>query len=408
MPARLILLVPSFPKLSEPFIVSKATGLLEAGWDVHVVCQSREPGEWARLSDAARKALEGRVHVARRVRPRLLPIALFPFVLGVVAARAPSTTARYLLRGWRRFGRDILRRFYLDSTVLALSPGIVHFEFGALAVGRTYLGQLLGCRVSMSLRGYDVSFAGLEDPGYYAEAFRDVDLIHCLGRDLWERALRRGCPPDKEHVLIPPAIDVMQFDPGEREVAVEAGAPNRPLRILSVGRLVWKKGYEDALEAVNRLRDRGIPAEYRIVGDGDYREAVAYARHEMKLQDCVSLLGPLPHDMVVREMLWADVFLHSAVSEGFCNAVVEAQAMRLPVVCTDAEGLSENVAHGESGFVVPRRDPEALAQALSRLAADGSLRARMGKAGRRRVLERFRIGSQIEAFGQAYATLLRA
>ena len=105
-------------------------------------------------------------------------------------------------------------------------------------------------------------------------------------------------------------------------------------------------------------------------------------------------------------MLWADVFLHAAVSEGFCNAVIEAQAMKLPVVCTDADGLPENVCEGETGFVVPRRDPEAMALGLSRLAADPSLRERMGRAGRRRVEKHFRIEDQIVAFDRAYARLL--
>jgi colanic acid/amylovoran biosynthesis glycosyltransferase len=406
--ARLILVVPAFPKLSETFIVSKAAGLLEAGWDVHVVCQHREQEEWQRFPDAIRAALERRVHVTWPVKPRLLSAALLPAALAACAIKSPPSTERYLRRGRRQFGWDTLRRIYLDATVLNLSPDIIHFEFGTLAVGKTYLKELLGCRLSVSFRGFDLNFSGLEDPHYYAEVFRGVDLVHCLGEDLWRRAVRRGCPPEKEHVLIPPAIDMAFFDPGERVAAANVGTCERPLRILSVGRLEWKKGYEDALEAIRRLQDAGFSLEYRIVGEGSYRDAVAYARHEMGLEQSVSFLGPLPPTTVRREMLWADVFLHAAVSEGFCNAVIEAQAMKLPVVCTDADGLPENVCDGETGFVVPRRDPEALAQGISRLAADPSLRERMGGAGRRRVDKHFRIEDQIAAFDRAYARLLRA
>ena len=408
MRARLILVVPVFPKLSETFIVLKAVGLLEAGWDVHVVCQRREEEEWQRFPDAIRAALQRRVHVTWPVKPRLLSAVLLPAAIGGCAIHSPASTARYLWRGRRRLGLDALRRAYLDAKVLNLSPDIVHFEFGTLAVGKTYLKELLACRLSVSFRGFDLNFAGLEEPRYYEEVFREADLIHCLGQDLWRRAVRRGCPADKEHVLIPPAIDVALFDPAERVAAGVVGTPDRPLRILSVGRLEWKKGHEDALEAVRRLRNAGISLEYRIIGEGKYRDAIAYARHEMGLEDSVSLLGPLPPTAVKSEMLWAEVFLHAAVSEGFCNAVIEAQAMQLPVVCTDADGLPENVDDGVTGFVVPRRDPEALARGVSRLALDPSLRERMGRAGRRRVLERFRIGDQIAAFDRAYARLLRA
>ena len=94
--------------------------------------------------------------------------------------------------------------------------------------------------------------------------------------------------------------------------------------------------------------------------------------------------------------------MHSAVSEGFCNGVIEAQAHGVPVVCTDAGGLPENVDDGVTGIVVPRRDPAALAAALTRLAADGDLRARMGAAGRDRVERLFRLDDQIDAWVRFY------
>ena len=106
------------------------------------------------------------------------------------------------------------------------------------------------------------------------------------------------------------------------------------------------------------LADQGLHCEYRIVGDGDYLGAIGFARHQLGLESLVQLLGALGQPEVRDQMLWADVFLHAAVSEGFCNAVIEAQAMMLPVVCSDAGGLSENVVDGETGFVVPRRDPK--------------------------------------------------
>ena len=101
----------------------------------------------------------------------------------------------------------------------------------------------------------------------------------------------------------------------------------------------------------------------------------------------------------------SDVLLHAAVSEGFCNAVVEAQAMGLPSVVTDADGLSENVSHGETGFVVPRRDPGAMAEKIAFLAQDPDLRESMGKSARRRAEEMFSIERQIEDFVDLYSEL---
>jgi colanic acid/amylovoran biosynthesis glycosyltransferase len=405
MKRRVALVVPSFPKTSETFIVSKVLGLLELGWDVHVVCGRSDDSEWERFPQLPRtRELRRRVHAAWPHRPTWKAAALAPAAAASCVLAAPSRTARFARRGWRRYGAaGMLRRLYLDADLVRLAPDLVHFEFGALAPGRMYLRQLLGCRVVVSFRGYDLNFVGLEHPGHYNSVWETADGFHFLGRDLRRRALRRGCPPERLHALIPPAIDAAYFSPRPRQPAVSG---ERPLRILSVGRLEWKKGFEVGLLAIRSLRGEGISLNYRIAGDGDYLGALAFTRYRLKLEDCVQILGSLSRDGVRREMQEADVFLHPAVSEGFCNAVLEAQAMELPVVCTDADGLPENVTDGETGFVVPRRNPVALTEKLAVLAADADLRRRMGEAGRRRVLAHFRLEDQIARFDRFYRAVL--
>jgi colanic acid/amylovoran biosynthesis glycosyltransferase len=407
--ARIVLIVPSFPKLSESFIVSKFLELLERGWDAHIVCGKSELQQWSQFSSVKRSSgLKDKVHVMWPHRPRWLAAVLIPAALLRLLLQSPAGTWRYLSRGCSMFGLDVLRRLYLDAELIRLKPEVVHFEFGALAAGRTYLKDLLDCKLVVSFRGYDLNFVGLENAGFYEEVWKSADAIHLLGHDLWLRALRRGCPPQKRHYLIPPAIDTEYFDPGSREHAELVGTLERPLRILSVGRLDWKKGYEYGLEAVRALVDQSVCCEYRVIGDGDYLEPIAFARHQLALEDCVKFMGALSRDHVRTQMLWADVLLHSAVSEGFCNAVVEAQAMALPVVCADADGLSENVADGKTGFVVQRRNPKLFAEKLLQLAREPGLRQRMGQTGRRRVLERFQLPDQIASLERLYLQVLGA
>jgi len=402
---RIALVVPAFPKLSETFIVSKFMGLLERGWDVHVVCSTSEEKEWARfpqLPAGARK----RVHRGWPHRPKWKAALLLPFAVMACFQAAPGRTWRYLRQARHREGLlEALGRLYLDLPLIRLGPDVVHFEFGALATERMDLRELLGCRITVSFRGYDLNFVGLDQPGYFDAVWAGAAGLHFLGEDLWRRARRRGCPPDRFHMLIPPAIDVEFHKRDEAELSRKSEG-SRPLRILSVGRLEWKKGYENALLAIRRLLDRGVACEYRIVGDGDYLPAVAFMRRQLVLEGVVEVLGAVPREDVRQEMQSADVLLHSAVSEGFCNAVIEAQSMELPVVCTDADGLRENVADGETGFVVPRRDPEALAAKLEVLARDPALRQRMGKAGRKRVLKNFRLSDQLDRLEDFYRQVL--
>lgn len=405
--ARIVLIVPSFPKLSETFIVSKFLGLLERGWDAHIACGNSELQEWCKFSAIESRAdLKRKVHVAWPHRPRWLATALMPAALLRLLLQSPAGTWRYVSRGWSMFGLDVLRRLYLDAELIRLRPDVIHFEFGSLTAGRTYLKDLLGSKMVVSFRGYDLNYVGLENPHFYQGVWEGADAIHLLGEDLWLRAQRRGCPPDKEHLLIAPGIDTDFFNPHDRMPTEDVGTPERPLRILSVGRLEWKKGYEYALQGVRQLIDQGVNCEYRIVGAGDYLEAVAFARHQLGLDEHVSLLGALSGAEVKAQMQWADVMLHAAVSEGFCNAVLEAQAMALPVVCTDADGLAENVVDGQTGFVVSRRRPQLLAEKLVQLARDSTLRHRMGNAGRRRVLQHFQLSGQTTKFESLYRQVL--
>jgi colanic acid/amylovoran biosynthesis glycosyltransferase len=247
---------------------------------------------------------------------------------------------------------------------------------------------------------------GLDKPDYFREVWEQSDALHLLGADLWRRALCRGCLPLKPHALIAPAIDAEFFDPANHVPVNNDGSPSRPVRILSVGRLEWKKGYEYAICAARLLRDGGVRAEYRIVGQGSFLEALALARHRLGMQCEVEFLGALPPSEVREQMRAADILLHSAVSEGFCNVVLEAQAMQLPIVCSDADGLPENVVDGETGFVTPRRNAQALTEKLAVLARDPELRHRMGQAGRKRVLKRFQLAGQIQAFDGLYRSVL--
>ncbi len=403
---RVVLLVPNFPKLSETFIVNKFLGLLKKGLDVHIVCEESDSYEYEAFPQLqSNRSARKRVHKSWLHRPRIIAGLLIPFALLRCIIANPASTVTYLSRGWRIFGSKIFRLLYLDAEIVALGPDVVHFEFGTLAVGRTYLKELLGSKMVVSFRGYDLNYSGVEDPEYYSEVWANADYLHLLGKDLWKRALARGCPESKPHSLIPPGIDTELFIAGDRSHREVTGVPDVPFVILSIGRLDWRKGYEYALEALRLLIDRSVQCKLQIIGGGQYIASVAFARYQLGLENVVEILGSLSPAQVRARMREADVLMHAAVSEGFCNAVIEAQSMSLPVLCTDAGGLPENVADGETGFVVPRRDPAALAEKLKTLAENPLLRRQMGKAGRHRVEKYFSLDEQISAFEKLYLDL---
>ena len=396
---RVALVLSAFPKLSETFIVRKFLGLLDHGVDVHVVCGLSDPREWDNFPELGQHpGIRERVHRAMQVRPRWKAVLSGSQAAAAAVVHNPRATRRYV--GFS--GKKLL----IDSSLVSLAPDLVHFEFGALAVGRMHVGSMLDCKVVVSFRGYDLNFSGVEEAGYYEEVWAGADALHFLSHDLWNRAQERGCPPEKCFRLIPPSVDTDFWSTASDRSSRVLGVGERPLRVLGVGRLEWKKGYEHALGAIRRLRNRGIDCRYEILGSGTAYESLAFAVHQLGLHDVVRLSGAALPEVVRQRMTDADVFLHAAVTEGFCNAVVEAQSMGLPVVVTDAGGLPENVMDGVSGFVVPRRDPSGMSEKLALLAGDPDLRKRMGDCARQRAVQNFNLSKQVDLFVNLYSDLL--
>jgi len=306
---------------------------------------------------------------------------------------------RYTWSNRERARTGLLKSIYLRSMFVGYELDILHVEFDAQGLGVADLKEFLGCHMLYSARGTFQQTSVLDkEPDACKHLFRYVDGYHFISRFLEQNTRKLGLPRDVPTWHIEPAIDLRLFQPKPR-------TPSAKLRLVSVGRLSWAKGYEFALDAVARVRDAGIDVDYVIYGAGPYEEPIRYAIRQLGLEHCTRLGGALKREGMPQAYADADIMVHAAVEEGFCNAVIEAQAMELPVVTSDAGGLPENVEHGATGFVTPRRDAEAMAEKILQLANDPKLRRTLGEAGRRRALARFDLDRQAEAFVRLYTEL---
>jgi glycosyltransferase involved in cell wall biosynthesis len=163
------------------------------------------------------------------------------------------------------------------------------------------------------------------------------------------------------------------------------GAERDPRLIISIGQLWERKGLRYLVEACGVLRDRGADFRCEIVGDGPLRAELEALIQELDLADRVLLTGPQPFPEVVRRYRRASVFVLPCIvtdegdRDGIPNVILEAMASRLPVVSTAVSGIPEVIHDGETGLVVPQRDPAAIADAVQRLAADPGLAAAIGE-----------------------------
>jgi glycosyltransferase involved in cell wall biosynthesis len=168
---------------------------------------------------------------------------------------------------------------------------------------------------------------------------------------------------------------------GRTVVPADDYLPGVPL-VLTVGYLIARKGTDTLIEAVARLRRAGRPVQLALIGEGPLRAALESQAQALGVADAVHFLGRVTHERVLALMARADVFALPSWDEAFGLVYTEAMAQGTPVIAGKGEGPEDFITDGVSGYLVPVRDPEALAGAIERVLADPAAAAAVGAAGR--------------------------
>lgn len=386
---RVAYLTALFPVLSEIPFLNQIVGLLERGHQVDVYADAPQPGG-AFHPDVERLGLQALTRYPLRwPRARLERWRAAARVVLAHRGRDRRTLLRTLdpsLFWHRAWTLDQLRR---TARFLPVRPyDISYCAFGmdaphALRLRR--LGVLHGALV-VAFRGADTTkYVARRGPRVYARTFRDARLLLPVCDFLGRRLVELGAPAERV-VVHRTGIDLRRWPYRERH-------PDRGgrLRLVSVGRLVEKKGVAHVLRAIRILEDRGVEVDYRVFGDGPLRDRLTALADDLRIADRVSFQGRREQGAVREGLDRADALVAASVTaadgdeEGIPNVLKEAMASGMPVVATRHAGIPELVEDGVSGWLVPERDAVALAAALERLAREPGSWAAMGRAGRDRI-----------------------
>ncbi len=207
---------------------------------------------------------------------------------------------------------------------------------------------------------------------------------------------RRGLPQDRGRVIyggVDPAQFAAPVTPDE-QVQRKLAKDGQPI-LLTVSRLVRRKGHSQVIAALPQIASEVGPVKYIIVGSGPEEQRLRRLAGECGTEDCVEFMGEVDDRELPALYQTADVFampsrdLYGRPIEGLGLVYLEANLCGLPVVAGDTGGVSDAVVHGETGLLVNPEDPAAIASAIIRLLSDPDLAAQMGAAGQARVLEEF-------------------
>jgi len=374
---RVLVLGVSWPL--ETFVERLLVGLAEAGVELTLASMSsfvRPPRAWT-----ARHQIRWVDDAVPRTPRSVARVAVGRAGGSIAQALRPG----HLLRGNRR-SREVLLSGPWDVIYVPWLSVLVD-QSDLLGMGAPLVTSCRGALVTIA--PWDPSRLGFRDA--VADVFTASALVHCVSDAIVSDAVELGMAPAKARIIRP------AVDPGGFPLRTSRGADG-PVHVVGTGTLIWRKDYEHALVAIRRAVDAGADLRFDLIGDGPDRAHLRFAIDDLGLGDRVRLLGRRSPAEVAEALQRADIFLHTSCSEGISNAVLEAMATGLPVVTSDAGGMREAVRDGLDGFVVPVRDAEATAAAMTRLAGDPDLRAAMGISGRGRVEERFRLDQQVSDF----------
>ncbi|MGA7440427.1 MAG: glycosyltransferase [Luteibacter sp.] len=370
---QVLFVLPEFPKYSETFVIDQIVGLLDRGFDVRILAVSRggtpSPGDIVERRGLMERATFIFNHSAATVPG-------WQRLLDRVKQVAPALGQAHVRRALsiRRYGH-VARSLTLAGAARKLTQPvkagaiIAHFgPTGVLAVHLRALGLIEGPLYTV-FHGYDLSQYSVltrhatDYPKLFAAGERMLPIS-----TRWQHKLEAmGCAPEKIQVhRMGVDLDSFPF----RQRTQDTLSPERTLRVLCVARLVEKKGVRYLCEAVAHAAERGVPIDLEIIGDGPLQGDLAAFVDQRGMSAHIHLRGRRDKPFVQAALRSADVFALPSVTaadgdqEGIPVSLMEAMAAGVPCLSTLHSGIPELIDDGRTGWLVPERDADALAEKL--------------------------------------------
>ncbi|HEY7790868.1 MAG TPA: glycosyltransferase family 4 protein [Vicinamibacterales bacterium] len=298
---------------------------------------------------------------------------------------------------------DLRAAWRLSRVIRTLAPDIVHAH-DPHALAMAALARSLSRGLSVPLVAARRVDFHLSRNAFSRWKYQQLDMMIAASEAIRRMMIGDGFPADRivtvhEGIEVARVADAPPVDL-HKTLWLPAGAPI----VGHVGALVAHKGQRHLIEAAPLVLRQVPDARFVIVGEGELRESLERQIHHLGIDTHVFLTGFRPD--VPGVLKGFDLFVMCSTTEGLGTSVLDAMASGLAVVGTNAGGIPESVADGETGLIVSTHDHRALAAAIVRLLQDSALRARMGAAGRARAGQRFSVERMVAETADVYRQLL--
>ena len=387
------MILKGYPRISETFISNEILLLEKLGFPIHLFSMRRPREDFTHQSvNRIQAAVDYLPETLLKPLPRLL------YHNCLLAAKRPRVYTRALKIAYRRFLRTrksatLKHLFQAGYLIQRLIPGRgvihlhAHFAHSPASVAM-FASMLSGLPFSFTAHAKDIytsdprQLREKADLAKFVVTCTEYNRSHLL-------ALCDGEPGAIHRVYH--GIDTRLFSLNQDRIS----KPEKPYRILTVARLIAKKGLPTVYRALNVLKDKGIAFRHTLIGDGEDREKILTVIKDLGLSAHTRWLGTQPHEVVREHYKRAHLFVlgcevaPNGDRDGIPNVLFESMAMGVPVVATCLSAIPELVETEKTGLLTAPGQPRQLAEAMLKMLTDEALRARVIPAARQRVMQDF-------------------
>ena len=400
-----LFLLKGYPRLSETFVAQEIRALERRGLSIRIVALRRP-------TDRKTHPIVGEIRAPVSYLPEYLWREPWRVLGGWRRARRlPGYAAAR--RAWladlrrdptanrgRRFGQALVLAAELPASI-----GLIHAHFlhTPASVAR-YAALMTGRPWSASAHAKDIWTTPDWEKAEKVASCQWLATCTAVGA----AALSRLAADPGKVILARHGLDLARFPaPENRRPSRDGSDPADPVMILSVGRAVEKKGFDDLLAAL-ALLPSGLAWRLVHVGGGPLLKSLRRQAESLGLESRIDWKGPQAQAAVLAELRAADLFALASRTardgdrDGLPNVLMEAGSQGLPLLATRAGAIAELIVDGETGLLVPPRDPAAMAAAIARLVRDPALRQRLGGAALACVRRDFAMAEGIETLSRQF------
>ncbi len=404
---KIAFIVGSFPALSETFILNQITGLIDRGHEVYIF--AKNPRKESKVHpDIEKYQILEKTYYCSPPENKFLRISKAPFVFIRCFLKSPCKTIRSL--NFLKYGKEAfsLKLLFSLEKFIDRDFDIITCHFGPNGILGTQLKDIgVNGKVITTFHAYDLTtFVREKGENVYLFLFTKGDFFLSIS-DYWLKKITSlGCNPQKL------AVHRMGIDTKKFKLEEEKNNKKEKVKILTVGRLVEKKGHKYMIKALSKIVEKNKNIEYIIAGDGSLSLELKKLTKKFNVEKYTTFLGGVNQKEVRALYQEADIFaLHSITTEtgdqeGIPVVLMEASAAKLPIISTYHTGIPEIVLNNKSGFLVEEKDIGGIMKKLEYLIEHPEKREEMGRMGRKYVEEKYDINKLNDKLVEIYKNCL--